>query len=71
MDKTNHSKSHDTFASIYDSKVKEYNSYLQEALFGMCYHYLTLPDTHVHIIDTYVNCQLVDSWLCAIHINCQ
>ena len=45
MNKTNHIKSHDEFASTYDSMVKEYNSYLSEVLFGMCYQYIQPGDS--------------------------
>ena len=45
MDKTDHSRSHDTFASIYDSQVKQYNSYGHEVLFGMCYEYIKPSDS--------------------------
>lgn len=37
--------SHDEFAEGYDSQVKEYNSYGHEALFGMCYEYITPGET--------------------------
>lgn len=45
MAKKDHIKSHDEFASIYDSKVKEYNSYGHEVLFGMCYEYIKPGDS--------------------------
>ncbi len=40
MKDTDHLKSHDEFASTYDSQVKEYNSYSNEVLFGMCFEYI-------------------------------
>ncbi len=45
MDKMDHIKSHDKFASIYDSKAKEYNSHGHEVLFGMCYEYVRPGDS--------------------------
>ncbi|MCK5056193.1 MAG: class I SAM-dependent methyltransferase [Candidatus Aminicenantes bacterium] len=40
MAKTNHIKSHDEFARTYDSQAKQYNSYVFEVLFGMCYEFV-------------------------------
>ncbi len=45
MDKKDCITIHDKYASTYDSQVKEYNSYVQEALFGMCYEYIKVGDT--------------------------
>ena len=45
MKDTDHIKSHDEFASTYDSQVKEYNSYGHEVLFGMCYEYIKPGDS--------------------------
>jgi ubiquinone/menaquinone biosynthesis C-methylase UbiE len=45
MDNTDHSKSHDRFASTYDSQVKQYKSYGHEALFGMCYEFIEPGDS--------------------------
>ncbi len=45
MEKTDHIKSHDEFASTYDAQVKQYNSYAHEILFGMCYEYIKPGDS--------------------------
>lgn len=45
MDNADHIKSHDEFAGIYDSQVKQYNSYGHEVLFGMCYEYIKPGDS--------------------------
>ena len=45
MDNTDHIKSHDEFASTYDSLAKQYNCYGHEVLFGMCYEYIKLGDS--------------------------
>ncbi len=45
MDETNEPKVHDEYASIYDSKVKEYDSHTHEVLFGMCYEYIKPGDS--------------------------
>ena len=45
MDETNHPKVHDEYASIYDSKVREYDSHTHEVLFGMCYEYIKPGDS--------------------------
>jgi ubiquinone/menaquinone biosynthesis C-methylase UbiE len=36
---------HDDFASIYDTKAKEYDSHGPEILFGMCYEYIRPGET--------------------------
>jgi predicted TPR repeat methyltransferase len=40
VNKRNHIQSHNEYASTYDEKVKEYNSYVHQVLFGMCYEYI-------------------------------
>jgi ubiquinone/menaquinone biosynthesis C-methylase UbiE len=45
MDNIDHIKTHDEFAAIYDSQVKEYNSYGHEVLFGMCYEFIKPGDS--------------------------
>ncbi len=45
MDETNQPKVHDEYASIYDSKVREYDSHTHEVLFGMCYEYIKPGDS--------------------------
>ncbi len=45
MDNTDHVKSHDKFASTYDSQVKQYKSYGHAVLFGMCYEYIEPGDS--------------------------
>ena len=39
---------HDQEASQYDKQVHEYNSYLHDALFGMCYEYV---NSHERLLD--------------------
>ncbi|MDP8238301.1 MAG: class I SAM-dependent methyltransferase [Candidatus Hatepunaea meridiana] len=45
MNNKNHIKSHDAFATTYDSQAKQYNSYGPEVLFGMCYEYIKPGDS--------------------------
>ena len=45
MDKKYNIKSQGKFASTYDALVKEYNSYLHQVLFGMCYEYIKPGDS--------------------------
>ena len=49
MYKTDHPKSHDEFATIYDSRVKEYKSYGHEVIFGMCYEYIKPSDSLIDV----------------------
>ena len=49
MDNSDRIKIHDEYASSYDSQVKEYNSYGNEVLFGMCYEYVKAGDTLLDI----------------------
>lgn len=40
---------HEIYAHNYDSQVKDYNSYQQELLFGMCYEYVKARDSLLDI----------------------